>query len=161
MKLLSYNATFEYGPYENMPCQIDLSCYCSVEEFKHFQELKTLEPWSDLYITTEKQHIEKKTDKKPRFGGMITLQDGKQVYIKRVIYNKPVVIVFWSDGVKTRCTCSEEDTFNPEFGLTLCTLKRFMSTEYINSMYKDWLVEDTSTYSSITLKDVRTKHKLN
>ena len=99
---------------------------------------------------------------KPKFGGMITLQDGKQVYIKRVIYSKPCTIVFWSDGVKTKSTCAKEDIYNGEFGLSLCVMKRFMSSDQVALLLEDWFVEEANDmdFLDITLKDLRERDRM-
>ena len=163
MKILQYTAKLNcdsYGP----ECEIDLSCDCSFSELQKLRSMHSLEPYKSLYLT-DKEPKATKSDvnvKEPRFGSMITLPEtGEQVYITKVIYNKPVVIVFWSDGKKTRSTCDKEDTWNPEFGLTLCVMKRFLPSEQINMLYKDWFVEDSLTKNSVvrTLKDVRKSQK--
>lgn len=44
--------------------------------------------------------------------------------IKRVIFNPPATIVYWSDGSKTVVKCSEKDVFDPEKGLAMAVAKR-------------------------------------
>lgn len=167
MKIVNYNCSLNCcNPYESNDCDIDLSCKCSLEELKHLQMMQMLQPNTDIYLNTEEQHInckdEKKKHAKPKFGGMITLPSGEQVYIKSVIYSNPAVIVFWSDGKKTRSTCHEDDKFNGEFGLTLCVLKRFMSSEQLTMLLDDWFIEDVNDfkYFRIDLKDVRRASKI-
>lgn len=156
MRILSYTANLDLNTYEKPHYEVELTCDCSPEELNTLYLKHALDPMSQLYLSSEPTKPRSEiTDVTAKFGGMITLQDGRQVYIKKVIYNKPVVIVFWSDDVKTRCTCHEDDTFNPEFGLTFCIMKRFMSNEQLNMLYKDWCTEDIDTTKTITLKDVR------
>ncbi len=67
-----------------------------------------------------------------RIGGLIvdscrsTCIPTSPLHIKDVIFNNPATIVFWSDGTKTVCTCSEEDMYDPEKGLALCCMKKLL-----------------------------------
>lgn len=64
------------------------------------------------------------------------------VHIKDVIFNDPATIVFWSDGTKTVCTCSEQDTYDPEKGLALCVMKRVLyknKGHIFNNAREKWL----------------------
>ena len=72
--------------------------------------------------------------KEPIYGGAYYDEDGELIYIERVIYNKPVVIIMWSDGTKTRSTCSKEDVWNPELGLSLGVLKKAMGQDFVNKL---------------------------
>ena len=157
MKILSYTANLDLNTFNRKPhYEVELTCDCSPEELNTLYLKHALDPMRELHLSEEPVKTKcKPVDVTPKFGGMITLQDGRQVYIKKVIYNKPAVIVFWSDDIKTRCTCHEDDIFNPEFGLTLCVMKRFMSNEQLSMLYKDWCIEDVDTTKTITLKDVR------
>ena len=44
--------------------------------------------------------------------------------IKKVIFNPPATIVFWSDGTKTVVKCHVNDIFDPEKGLAMAVAKR-------------------------------------
>lgn len=59
-----------------------------------------------------------------------------KIFIKKVMYNKPAVIVFWSDGSKTSATCGENDTYDKEKGLALCIVKRLMSNSRIHELFQ-------------------------
>jgi hypothetical protein len=64
------------------------------------------------------------------------------VHIKDVIFNDPATIVFWSDGTKTVCTCSEADTYDPEKGLALCCMKKVLydnKGHIFNNAREKWL----------------------
>ena len=60
--------------------------------------------------------------------------------IKKVIFNCPATIVFWSDGSKTVVKCGERDTYDPEKGLAMCIVKRYLGNKgnYYNELRK-WL----------------------
>lgn len=50
--------------------------------------------------------------------------------IKRVIFNNPATIVFWSDGTKTVVKCDERDKYDPEKGLAMAIAKKSMGNNY-------------------------------
>lgn len=65
----------------------------------------------------------------------------KKLEIKKVIFNDPATIVFWSDGAKTVVKCDKE-TFDPEKGLAMAIAKKFLGNQgnYYNE-FKKWLPE--------------------
>lgn len=78
------------------------------------------------------------------YGILTSIADGhcNLVHIKDVIFNDPATIVFWSDGTKTVCTCSEQDTYDPEKGLALCVMKRMLYNNkghIFNNAREEWL----------------------
>ena len=100
----------------------------------------------------------------PLFGGAYYCNCDELVYIEKVIYSKPAVIVIWSDGTKTRSTCDKEDIWNPELGLTLCVLKKTQGQSFVTRLFRDWAIEisgaeitsdEKPAAKTITLKDVR------
>lgn len=105
----------------------------------------------------------------PIFGGAFYNEDDTLIYIEKVIYSKPNVIVLWSDGTKTRSTCDENDVWNPELGLTLSVMKKIMNQNFVSKLFRDWAVESSvfelmsnkseKTTRVITLKDVRRNSK--
>lgn len=60
--------------------------------------------------------------------------------IKKVIFNDPATIVFWSNGEKTVVKCQEEDIFDPEKGLAMAITKMALGNHgnYFNEI-KKWL----------------------
>lgn len=60
--------------------------------------------------------------------------------IKKVIFNDPATIVFWTDNSKTVVKCGERDTYDPEKGLAMCIVKRYLGNKgnYYNELRK-WL----------------------
>ena len=101
----------------------------------------------------------------PIFGGAYYCPCcGDLIYIKKVIYNKPAVIVIWSDNTKTRSTCDKDDIWNPELGLMLCVMKKMQGQEFVSKLFRDWAIEVSGSElateekpipKTITLKDVR------
>lgn len=97
--------------------------------------------------------------REPYFGGAFYDEEGDLIYIERVIYSKPAIIVEWSDGVRTKSTCHKDDTWNPELGLSLCVMKRLMGQTFVNNLMRDWSISSDTTNMKVTLKDVRRNHK--
>jgi len=64
----------------------------------------------------------------------------EKVHIKKVIFEKPNTIVYWSDGDKTVVKCSKEDTFNPEQGLAMAILKKEHGPSYYSNI-KKWVAD--------------------
>ena len=79
------------------------------------------------------------------------------VYIKEIIYNNPVTVVFWSDGSKTMSKCKKGDKYNEETGLLYCIIKK-LSTNSLDKLFTEWLPRQQSIIKCpihVTLKDVR------
>lgn len=96
--------------------------------------------------------------KNPLFGGAFNF-NGKLVYVKKVIYNNPCTIVFWSDDTKTTAKCDERDTYSPETGLLTAVFKKLVGNKFLPRLVQDWLPETITKGTTCTLKDVRRKNK--
>lgn len=117
----------------------------------------------DLVYCDEESYCEDVPE--PIFGGAYYCPCcGDLIYIKKVIYNKPAVIVIWSDNTKTRSTCDKDDIWNPELGLMLCVMKKMQGQEFVSKLFRDWAIElsgselateENPIPKTITLKDVR------
>lgn len=70
----------------------------------------------------------------------------KQCYsnlIKKVIFNEPATIVFWSDGTKTVVKCGEDDIWDSEKGLAMAVTKKFFGNEgFYYDIFKKWIPEE-------------------
>ena len=62
----------------------------------------------------------------------------KMVYIKKVLYNNPVTVVWWSDGTVTRNRCPENVTYNPDTGLLFCITKRLLGNNDVAEIFNAW-----------------------
>lgn len=68
--------------------------------------------------------------------------------VKKVIFNNPATIVFWSDGTKTIVKCQEGDTFDQEKGLALCFMKKiYGNTGCFNDVFKKYVTEEKDDYA--------------
>lgn len=54
----------------------------------------------------------------------------REYNIKRVIFNNPATIVFWTDGTKTVVKCDERDEYDPEKGLAMAIAKKSLGNNY-------------------------------
>lgn len=98
---------------------------------------------------------------KPRYSGAFYSLDknGKIVliYLKKIIYNAPATIAFWSDDTKTVCKCDPRDKYDPEKGLLLCQMKKMYGGESVYKLLEDWTT--ACNHSIVTLADVRRKYR--
>lgn len=63
--------------------------------------------------------------------------------IKKVIFNEPATIVFWSDGTKTVVKCGDDDIWDPEKGLAMAVTKKFFGNEgFYYDIFKKWIPEE-------------------
>lgn len=61
------------------------------------------------------------------------------LFIKRVKFNDPATIVFWSDGSKTVVKCQDNEPFDKEKGLAMAIVKRMVgNTGRYNEIFKEW-----------------------
>jgi hypothetical protein len=67
----------------------------------------------------------------------------KRPEIKRVVFNEPATIVFWSDNTKTVVKCQDGDIYDPEKGLAMAIAKKYLGNKgsYCNE-FKKWLPEE-------------------
>lgn len=162
MHVYGYDATFDgYSFAEELSVDVDLKIRMNCAEFNAFTKVNQLgiidENGLKKSLTNNMDNACSKTVN-PRFGGAFFI-DGKYVYIKNIIVNKPAVIVFWSDDTKTKAVCDEKDTFDPNFGLTLATLKKFAGSEATSKLFEDWGLDSKEEKANISLRDLRKKEK--
>lgn len=64
-------------------------------------------------------------------------------FLKKVIYNDPATIAFWSDGTKTIVKAQPGDIFDPEKGLAMVIAKKACGNKgnYYNG-FKKWLPKE-------------------
>ena len=81
----------------------------------------------------------------------------KMIYIKKVLYNNPVTVVWWNDGTVTRNRCPENVTYNPDTGLLFCITKRLLGNNDVAEIFNAWSLPENEEANNayVTLKDVR------
>lgn len=69
--------------------------------------------------------------------------------IKKVKFNPPATIVFWTDNTKTVVKCKGED-YDPEKGLALCISKKVLGDKgNYYEVFKKWLPKEKETESDL------------
>lgn len=58
--------------------------------------------------------------------------------VKKVIFSGPATIVLWADGTKTIAKCSENDVYDPEKGLMMAILKKFVDVPTLKRLMKKY-----------------------
>lgn len=77
-------------------------------------------------------------------------------FIKRVKFNPPATIVFWTDNTKTVVKCKGED-YDPEKGLAMCICKKVLGDKgNYYEVFKKWLPkEDDSDVVQKVLEHIK------
>ena len=93
-----------------------------------------------------KETTNKSNHKSPDFRG----------FIKKVKFNPPATIVFWTDDTKTVVKCKGED-YDPEKGLAMCISKKFLGDKgNYYEVFKKWLPkEDDSDVVQKVLEHIK------
>ena len=103
--------------------------------------------------------------KDPKYSGCFEIIENnvaKTVHIKRVLFNDPVVVVWWSDGTTTRSKVRGDDKYSPEAGLIYCIFKKIAPKTTIDTLLDEWMpsqipMEYKMQY--VDIKDVKAQHK--
>lgn len=70
-------------------------------------------------------------------------------FIKKVKFNPPATIVFWTDNTKTVVKCKGED-YDPEKGLAMCISKKVLGDKgNYYEVFKKWLPKKEETESNL------------
>lgn len=70
-------------------------------------------------------------------------------FIKKVKFNPPATIVFWTDNTKTVVKCNGED-YDPEKGLAMCICKKVLGDKgNYYEVFKKWLPKEKETESDL------------
>ena len=94
----------------------------------------TVTPITMTFTTGDKHDILK---------NMTCVYSKNTLKIKKVIFNAPATIVYWTDGTKTIVKAGEHDAFDPEKGLAMAIAKKFFGNKgnYYNH-FAEWLPAD-------------------
>ena len=75
-------------------------------------------------------------------------------FIKKVKFNPPATIVFWTDNTKTVVKCNGED-YDPEKGLAMCICKKVLGNKgNYYKVFKKWLPKEDETEQNRPLKSM-------
>lgn len=76
-------------------------------------------------------------------------------YIRKVVFNDPATIVFWSDNTKTVVKCGPEDTYDMEKGLAMAIVKKMAGNDNrFHKVFKQWCKPDGMHEVAITSTQV-------
>jgi len=101
-----------------------------------------------------------------KYGGAFVDYNGNNVFIKKVVYCAPKVVIIWNDGTKSSASCSEDDPFSFEAGLTIAVMNRVYGYDIMNQLFDDWLPYDYTEDADIddcyeiSIAEVRRKYKV-
>ena len=77
------------------------------------------------------------------------MHDDIRRFIKKVKFNPPATIVFWTDNTKTVVKCNGED-YDPEKGLAMCISKKVLGDKgNYYEVFKKWLPKEKETESNL------------
>ena len=64
-------------------------------------------------------------------------------YPKRIIFNDPATIVFWTDDTKTIVKCSKDEKFSPYFGFLAALAKKiYGNNSAVQRIVGKWIEKD-------------------
>ena len=64
----------------------------------------------------------------------------------KVLIQGTATIIWWSDGTKTVVKCQKGDKMDPEKGIAMCVMKKFMGTNETHSNYLDFAKDAIAEY---------------
>lgn len=97
--------------------------------------------------------VERKSMNSNIYYASVTAKSVSAPSIKKVIFNDPATIVFWSDGSKTVVKCQDGDIYDPEKGLAMAISKKALGNKgnYCNE-FKKWLPEEEEEEKTVELR---------
>ena len=70
----------------------------------------------------------------------------KSVKPTKILIQGTATIIWWSDGTKTVVKCQKGDKMDPEKGIAMCVMKKFMGTNETHSNYLDFAKNAIAEY---------------
>ena len=119
-----------------------------------FEELWNDDPWNKLYRQYLRNDIDVLYDCYINERSYYMHYDIRSC-IKKVKFNPPATIVFWTDNTKTVVKCSGED-YDPEKGLAMCICEKMLGNKgnYYN-VFKKWLPKEDEAEQNRPLKSMQ------
>lgn len=75
--------------------------------------------------------------------GVLKVYESDNPSIKKVVFNPPATIVFWTDETKTVVKCDKADTYDEYTGMLLCIAKKFFgNTGKYNNILNQYCPEE-------------------
>lgn len=104
--------------------------------------------FGELFKDKEKSNMNKRNDYIDALRYAYAYDRPMPLTIKKVIFNDPATIVYWSDGTKTVVKRSDEEKgFDREKGLAMAILKKIWEVKgtgegYYRRIFKKWIKDD-------------------
>lgn len=71
-------------------------------------------------------------------------------FIRKVVFNGPTTIVFWSDNTKTVVKCGPDDIFDKEKGLAMAICKKMACNDTrFHKVFKQWCKPDETNEDEV------------
>ena len=71
-------------------------------------------------------------------------------FIRKVVFNDPATIVFWSDNTKTVVKCGPDDVFDKEKGLAMAICKKMACNDTrFHKVFKQWCKPDETNEDEV------------
>lgn len=71
-------------------------------------------------------------------------------FIRKVVFNDPATIVFWSDNTKTVVKCGPDDIFDKEKGLAMAICKKMACNDtQFHKVFKQWCKPDETNEDEV------------
>ena len=111
-----------------------------------FEELWNDESWNKVRWPYRRDNIDalrgKNMNRKETTNKSNRTSPDFRRFIKKVKFNPPATIVFWTDDTKTVVKCKGED-YDPEKGLAMCISKKFLGDKgNYYEVFKTWLPKE-------------------
>lgn len=118
----NYEYTEGFNPYKEDNVRLDFTAEMSFDEL--FKKV-AFEDEKKLSLNDVRDRTEILINK--AFGNC-SLADSR-FDVRKVIFSGPCTIILWEDGTKTKVTCGEGDTFDPEKGIAMCFMKKALGNK--------------------------------
>lgn len=83
--------------------------------------------------------VQREIDFNPYFVDKDWLNDKMYIpKIKRITYDNPTTVVFWTDNTKTISKCTDNDKFSKKYGVAMCFMKKIFGSraEFLREIEK-------------------------
>ena len=85
----------------------------------------------DMYPTDIiREYCKRDVEVTSKMLGGFTFNGHRELKVKKIIFNNPATIVFWSDGTKTVVKCGKDDTYDKEKGFYIACAKKLFGNDF-------------------------------
>lgn len=137
LKPLAYKRLFEKEEDEKKDKKVWISSNSSLwSNDDYLARVKALTPPPVPYwMKQDDDHVE---PTKTLLANLHLRIDVAKVKPTKILVQGTATIIWWSDGTKTVVKCQKGDKMDPEKGIAMCVMKKFMGTNETHSNYLDF-----------------------